>query len=270
MIATAMHREPLLVDTDPALGVPGRDVDDALAIHWLHVQGWPLAALTTTFGNAKGARTHTEALRLGERFGLTVHRGADRPGHADTAARDALVAHSGEVLALGPLTNIAAALAAGARWSRLTVLGGTVRPPPNLRYLRMTELNLALDPVATAQVLPHVDELVLMRPCRQVHFTGQQVACLPDWMRPDVEAWLRLAPLMTGRRAFHPWDLVAAMTLTHPHLYAREPHAVAPMSGRLARGHVRLGAPTENGAMGVVKAVDGAGLIRTWERGVSR
>jgi len=132
----------ILLDTDPG-------VDDAMALLFLHRHpAARLLGITTVFGNAEVETTTRNALHLCERFGIAapVARGAARPlrreprgaavevhgedclgnlgvaGHGARAADarpahrfivDALRAHPGEVslLALGPLTNLALALA---------------------------------------------------------------------------------------------------------------------------------------------------------------
>ena len=125
----------ILIDTDPALGIPLSDIDDALAIWFCVKAGLPVDGLTTVFGNASGEDTFAVGSKLGEALGVPVYRGADHPGMADTPAVRALLEHRGTVLAIGPMTNVAAALVRGARWERLVVLGGTNRWLPNLRPL---------------------------------------------------------------------------------------------------------------------------------------
>ncbi len=105
------------VDTDPTLGSAWSDVDDVLAVELVHRRG-RLAGLSSVFGNRGIDTTHRVASELGRRFGVPVARGAAGPSPVRTAAVDALVAHRGPALALGPCTNIAAALAEGAHWSR--------------------------------------------------------------------------------------------------------------------------------------------------------
>lgn len=209
----------ILIDTDPALGLPLTDVDDALAIWFCHRAGLGLEGLTTVFGNASGEDTWALGVRLGEACDVPVFRGADAPGDADTPAVRALIRHRGTVLAIGPLTNIAAALVRGARWERLVVLGGTNRWLPNLRPLHTTELNFALDPGAAELVLPHVDVLFPMEICRDVLFDRTDLAHLPDWLRERCGHWVGLAPLVTLQPGFHPWDLLPAIWLDQPHLF---------------------------------------------------
>jgi inosine-uridine nucleoside N-ribohydrolase len=178
----------LLLDTDPG-------VDDAMALLFLHRHAAvQLLGITTVFGNAEIDVTTRNALYLCERFGIEVPvargaalplvrppRGAAPEVHGDdglgnlagpvstTRAADAraahrfiietLRAHPGEVtlLAVGPLTNLALALAeepAVARLARQVVVmggafgidgqGGNVSP--------VAEANILSDPHAADAV----------------------------------------------------------------------------------------------------------------------
>ncbi|MFN7971999.1 MAG: nucleoside hydrolase [Acidobacteriota bacterium] len=252
--------DSILIDTDPALGLPFADVDDALALQTLAAAGAPVAGLTTCFGNASLEKTHAVAQELGERFAIPVHRGASRPGDVSTEAADALLAHRGSVLAIAPLTNVAAALARGARWSQLVILGGTFGRLPNIRPIHTSELNLALDVGAATAALPACTTLVTMDVCRNVLFTAREVALLPRWIADRCRGWLRLSPLMTGRRGFHPWDVLAAMRILDPGLFATERRNVAIVPSWLHRGHLRDGALP----ITVTRSVDGPVLVAAW------
>lgn len=256
--------EPWLIDTDPGLGLPLADVDDALAIVHLHAWGVKIAGLTTVYGNAPLHATTRSARALGQRFGLPVFAGAARPGDHDTDAARALTAHTGNVLAIGPLTNIAAALDRGARWSRLVVLGGTDRRLPNLRPLHTTELNFAIDEAAAARCLPHIDLLCPMEPCRKVYFSRTELRGAPDWLRRGCQRWLLTSPLRTGRFAFHPWDLLPAAAITHPER-ARTRTASFRLNSRPGyRGYLRYGV----GTTPVITAIDD--LPELWAQSLAR
>lgn len=253
-----------IVDTDPGLGLPWVDVDDALAIAhlWAHLRthGGHLAALTTIYGNTDIDRTTAVARMLGERLGIAVYRGASRPGDTQTDAVTALVGHKGSVLGLGPLTNIAAALRSGAQWERLVLLGGTSRRMPNLRPLHTTELNLALDEPSAAVALERCTDLVPMEPCRRVWFTQESLCNAPAWLSQGCRHWLRTSPLRTGRCAFHPWDLLAAVWITHPQLFRADMHTARLASRPLWRGSIRY----ENGSTNVTRDVDATELLHTF------
>ncbi|MFZ5481611.1 MAG: nucleoside hydrolase [Myxococcota bacterium] len=249
----------ILVDTDPAAGLPLCDVDDVIALHFLHAAGVPFE-ITTCYGNTDGVRTRRVAHELGERWGVTVHDGATHRDDVDTPAVEALAAHRGTVLALAPLTNIRAALDRGARWERLVVLGGTARRRPNVRYVHTTELNFALDEPAAARALMATTTLFPMEPCRKVLFGEAERRRLPGWLAERVRGWLRIAPLSTGRRAFHPWDLLPAVWLHAPHVFRSERRSVRLVSAPLRRGQIRYGP----GDVEVVTDVDAEAFIRTW------
>jgi inosine-uridine nucleoside N-ribohydrolase len=256
----------LLIDTDPALGLPLSDVDDAIAIHFAVAAGLPVTGLTTCFGNASGPEVHEVALELGQRFDIPVHRGADAPGQVDTPAVDALLAHNGTVLALAPLTNVAAALLRGARWEKLVILGGTNRRLPNLRPLHTTEFNFAMDPAAARVALECCDVLFPMDVCRQVWFDHTDLAHLPPWISDRCTHWLRLAPLLTGRPAFHPWDLLPAVWLRFPALFTTTRARPVPRFLPGFRGYVRF----ESGPTEVAIQVDAQRLRRFWAEMVTR
>ncbi len=256
------------MDCDPTLGRWLSDVDDVLALWFLHRRGVALAGCSSVFGNAGLDRTHPTLRAVGARLGVPVHRGAAGPGAARSDASEALRTFRGAVVALGPLTNVAAALDAGARWDRLIVLGGTDRRLPNLRPLHTTELNFALDPAAAARVLAETRvpggvpvEVVPMEPCREVWLDSADLAGCPEWLRAGCSRWFATAPLRTGRFAIHPWDLLAAALLVEPSLF-RVSRAGAILDPRpVRRGHVSY----VDGAGVIVRGVDAPRLRRMWQ-----
>lgn len=255
-----------IVDCDPTLGVPGRDVDDALAIAALRGSGAPIAAITTVFGNAALPLTTRVARDLGARWAIPVHPGAARPGEVDTAAARLLRDHRGPVLGLGPCTNLAAALARGARWERLVLLGGTARRSPNVRYLHLTELNFALDPAAAARALQVADAVVPMEVCRTVVFTAADLVGLPDWVNDGCRSWLRLAPWLTGTPGFHPWDVLAAAAAVSPDLFdwTPGPRTLDPARWRRGAFGPLVGAPVPH-----ARALEGPRFRTWWGRAVA-
>ncbi len=258
-----MSGRDIWVDTDPTLGSAWSDVDDVLAIELVHRRG-RLAGLSSVFGNASIEGTHATAVGLGSRFGVGVARGAAGPGDDRTEAVDALCAHRGVVVALGPCTNVAAALARGATWERLVVLGGTDRWLPNLRPLHTTELNFALDLAAAAAVLQSGVplQLVPMEPCRQVWAGEAELARLPGWLRDGCRPWLGTSrlrhPLGGGR--FHPWDVLAAVAALEEQGLSWRPRGVVLDPRRGRRGHVRYGP----GGVEVAGDVDPGAVIEAW------
>ena len=197
-LAAASATKKILFDTDPG-------VDDAMALLFLHRHpAVQLLGITTVFGNAEIETTTRNALYLCERFGIdaAVARGAARPlvrpprgaapeVHGEdglgnlpgplstTRAPDARPAHRfiidtlrqhpGEVtlLAVGPLTNLALALAEEpaitALVDRVVVMGGAF----GAGGLGGSEgVGGNVSPVAEANILsdPHAADAVFTAP----------------------------------------------------------------------------------------------------------
>ncbi len=137
------------IDTDPAIGAPWREVDDAFALVLaFHSPEIEIAGLSSTYGNAGLLRTTTVARQLAQRFGSAaavteqnVHAGARSPrdGAKGTAATEALARALHEkrltYIALGPLTNLAAFLRLqpelSHRIERVIIVGGQSTPGRN-------------------------------------------------------------------------------------------------------------------------------------------
>ena len=179
----------VILDTDPG-------VDDALALLYLRARSdLRLLAITTVFGNADVETTTRNALWLRARLGLTapVHRGAAAPlsrprgaspvhVHGDNGlgdidlgdlvlpAADAGVAHETivalirahpgavELVAIGPLTNLALALRAAPDIAGLvagvTIMGGAFGGQGRTGNVTpFAEANVHNDPEAASEVL---------------------------------------------------------------------------------------------------------------------
>ena len=202
----------LIIDTDPG-------VDDALAIALAALSpDVDLLGVTTVFGNVPLPKTTANALRLLELFGRTdvpVAAGAAQPlvyskprdakevhgddglsGHADTLpeatrqldTRDAvslilsLLESSDEpvtIAPIGPLTNIAALLAAHPaareRIARLVIMGGGVTFGNSTTA---AEFNIWSDPEAARRVLVEEDVPVVLVPLDLTH----RCAVDGDWL----------------------------------------------------------------------------------------
>lgn len=179
----------VILDTDPG-------VDDALALLYLRARpDLRLLAITTVFGNADVETTTRNALWLRARLGLTtpVHRGAAAPlsrprgpspvhvhgdnglgdidlGDLDLPTADAGVAHQKivelirahpgavQLVAIGPLTNLALALRAAPDITGLvagvTIMGGAFgRRGRTGNVTPFAEANFHNDPEAASEVL---------------------------------------------------------------------------------------------------------------------
>jgi purine nucleosidase len=151
----------LWIDTDV-----GSNVDDAVAL--LAAVAHPaveLVGLSTVGSDAERRAAVAVGLLAGAGVDLgavTLVAGAETAAGASDhgpagAGADVLtgVAASGAeaLLAIGPLTNVAAMTAAGVRPPQLTIMGGALRPVEHRGRVRTVEQNFASDPDAAAAVL---------------------------------------------------------------------------------------------------------------------
>lgn len=227
-----MTARPVIVDCDNAFGLPTCDVDDGLALLFLLGQPqWVLRGVTTCFGNAPLPLVLHATRRLLRGRGVAVLPGASRADAAPTEAARFLVEATRRepgritVLALGPLTNLAAAarLDPGfpGRCAAVICLGGTLGPPPLLGWRRLREINFMADPAAATMLLAWRDVAVTVVPttsCLGLRIGSADIAGLDEGLRPAVRRWLACLRLGRGLGYFVGWDLVAALALTHPQL----------------------------------------------------
>jgi len=136
----------LWIDTDI-----GTNVDDAVAL---------LAAVAHPAVELVGVSTvgSDPERRAAVAVGLLAAAGVDLGSVVVAAGAEAAVAgvaSSGAeaLLAIGPLTNVAAMTAAGVRPAGLTIMGGALRPVEHRGELRAVEHNFGSDPAAAAAVL---------------------------------------------------------------------------------------------------------------------
>jgi purine nucleosidase len=143
----------LWVDTDV-----GTDVDDAVALLAAVAHpGVGLVGVSTVGSDPERRAAVAVGLLAGAGVDLgsvTVVAGAEGPGDDAADVVQAVAASSVEaLLAIGPLTNVAALTAAGMRPPELTMMGGALRPVEHRGRLRTVEHNFASDPGAAATVL---------------------------------------------------------------------------------------------------------------------
>jgi purine nucleosidase len=216
----------ILLDTDLAMGAPGSDIDDGFALALALADPELSVDLVTTVGGNTDVDTATRlSLDLLERLGhsdVPVVRGSagppqrrssddggparvpgSLPGHAATALVERIMAEPGEltVVAIGPLTNIALALALEPRMAahvrEIVVMGGVFLEHTNLASMP-GEFNTWSDPAATAAVLASGARL---------RFVGLDVTRKVRLTRADADAMATAGGDFAGfaARCTHEW-----------------------------------------------------------------
>ena len=188
----------LWIDTDV-----GSNVDDAVAL--LAAVAHPSVQLVgiSTVGSDPERRAAVAVGLLAsagvDLSSVIVVAGAAGPmAQADTSSApvvEAVAASGAEgLLAIGPLTNIAAVTTAGVRPPKLTIMGGALHPVEHRGELRTVEHNFGSDPEAAAAVLAvpgaviaPLDATVATRPADRLLL--KLVATAPV-LEPMVQAWV--------------------------------------------------------------------------------
>jgi len=293
----------VIIDTDPGL-------DDAVAILYALACGrFEVLGLTTVAGNIGIEASTSNSLRLlaaMARSDVPVRRGAAQPlcrageelisihgedgmgGLALPApqaeARGEAVgwlveqlqsapAGSVDILALGPLTNIALLVrdhpAVAARIGRLIVMGGAVDEPGNIGA--RSEYNFAADPEAAQIVLEARLDLTLipLDVTRRVRVLPAQIASLRSSPAGDLCAEILALYFGSGRASRPLHDPCVMLFAVEPGLFSLDTLRLAvdvsdgPEAGALVR-HAD-GPPIK-----VAMRVDGPGAIEALRHGLNR
>ncbi len=256
-----MQRRVVILDTDPALGVPRRDIDDGLALLMLlAAPAVEFAGITITFGNVPEPVGFTQAVDLLDRVGAAVpvfHGARSRHDRGrPTAAVEHLVetvrARPGEIslVAIGPLTNVATAMELDPDFApnlrELIVMGGSLDFGI---WAHLGEFNFKCDAESAARVLgdPVAKTLITLDVIAHAVFRDQHLDQLRSGGGPvarhladEMAPWLRLNKIVFPRaKGFLPCDPVAVAALLRPELFDANPYSLAvirsgPRAGRIA------------------------------------
>lgn len=225
----------LLIDSDNGLGSPRGDVDDAFALALLLKSGLPIAGLTSVGGNTSEARADRNNRALGDLCGYCglYLRGARAPSGLRVDRVSEVWSGVGaplRVVALGPLTNVAAILGEAARSGRTLRLAEVVLVGSNatsrgfLPPFWPHEFNLTHDAAAFRTVfgsdLPlTIVPLDVARRLRLGRRDLEQLeGPLGEHLRRGSARWLRRALLRHRARSFPAFDLLAAAYVLDPAL----------------------------------------------------
>lgn len=251
------------IDTDPSIGAPYREVDDAFALVLaFHSPELQIRGLSSSYGNARLKRTTKVTRELVQQFGGVaglndddVHAGAgSRRDDGRTAATDALAAALRKerltYLALGPLTNLAAFLKQhpelAGRIERVVVVGGrspgtvfafgprgglqihdanVVKDPDAVRAVLASEVPIALAPVEASS------RLVLTKESR---LELREASAAARFLYRKTRLWIWFWTAVVQHRGGPLFDGLAIVGVARPEFVAAERrHAAVRPTGEL-------------------------------------
>lgn len=254
-----VKKRKVIIDTDPAIGIPFKDVDDALAILLLlSLEDVEVLGLTVNFGNvgmAKAYEKAKEVLHVAGREDIPVFRGAKNKKDfgKETQATEFISTmlkkypHEITLLAIAPLTNIATVIQrepdALSLAKEIVIMGGAVKKFP------FAEFNFFKDGNAAKTVLTYPAKKILFPVdiCMQATFSWRDYATLrairnpvSDYLCENIFSWLMLNMPYTAGRGFYPWDTVAAAYIADGNLFHCEEFTVDEKKSKWWRGLVKL------------------------------
>ena len=260
----------LIIDTDPGMGTVGTDPEDGMAILYaLNAPGVQVDGLTLVQGNVPISHSWPNAHHLLNLAGcpdLPVHAGAALPRDPDRRrlqaawlAQRATTAQTvppveppdgglggtaaaficrtvlespGQVtvVAIGPLTNIAAAIEAepevATAMASLVIMGGTVAVPGNVTPA--AEFNIWMDPEAADIVFRSGAPITMvgLDVCHQTSFDRDRAArlrrngsSLAGFVADAAESWIDVREqLFPEHEALHLYDTLAVAAAIEPDL----------------------------------------------------
>ena len=234
----------IIIDTDPAIGIALRDIDDALAIWFLLASPEvEVLGLTTTFGNASLPTTFRKAREILEVVGrsdIPILRGSfcwrhlERETDASRFIVETALRQPGEItiVAIGPVGNLAAALNANPEVAsavrEVVSLGGTIYPERQVYPHFPFEFNYWIHPHAADRFLRASvrKTIVPMDVCYRVVFGSAE---LERWKSMggtiigryelSIKRWIRLNHLVFRKGGFFPWDVIASAYVVDPSLF---------------------------------------------------
>jgi inosine-uridine nucleoside N-ribohydrolase len=234
-------KKKVIIDTDPAIGVKGRDIDDGLAILLLLASPEvELTGITTTSGNVPAEQGFQVANELLDRVNVEVpvFQGASSKaelGQSNPAVEfliDSVRENSGEItlLTVAPLTNVATAMMLDDSFAEnladLVIMGSTLK---FILFSFFGEFNFHMDGKAASFILnAKIPKTVISMDCithsvfQQRHlddlasnsseFSQYLVEAIEPWLVANRRIWFR-------RKGFFPWDPVAAGYVLRPDLF---------------------------------------------------
>jgi len=240
-----MQKKRVIIDSDPAIGVRFRDIDDGLAILFLLASPEvTLEGITVNFGNVKaplGYRVAQEVLKVAQRE-IPVYLGAQskhdlgKPNPAVDFMLETVNKNPGEIslLAVAPLTNVATAMMLDKTFARnlreLIIMGGSVNFGI---FAYIGEFNFHLDGKAASLVTsyPISKAVITSDVCTHAVFQDrhlkrfqQNTRAVSKYLAEKIPHWLNInKKVFYRKKGFFPWDVVAAAFLVDRSLFDENP-----------------------------------------------
>ena len=254
--------DKVLFDCDNTMGLAEKDVDDGITLLYLLGRSdINLLGITSTFGNGNVSEVNQVIKRMREELNITdipFAKGANDAGDLNTEAAEFLVEqakeHPGEItlLATGALTNLKAACQIDPKFfsylKEIKVMGG-LTAALTFGDKEIGELNFSCDPEATKLVLEAPVPIMVATGnlCLDAFFNQQDWEWLSKqdqdsykYIAEYIEDWYHYGQELIGESGFHLWDLVPAMNITHPNLYAKQYYQIRSTIEDLQTGQLKL------------------------------
>lgn len=256
---------PVILDCDNTMGIPGCDVDDALAL--LYLLGSPearLLGIACSYGNSTQEAVHRNTRRLLAVWGredIPVYRGSEGPGQLSSPAAGFLAAaareHSGELrlLTTGSTTNLRGAMALDPSfWDHIQAVSfmGGITAPLFVGGKPMAELNFSIDWRSSLEVLRggRNIRIATAQNCLASFFPHSSLAALAEsgspagaYLARALADWYAYSREHWNLDGIVNWDVMAAAQLLHPELFDLGDTVITPTEASLAQGMLLGGGP---------------------------
>ena len=237
----------IIFDCDSTVGLPGKPMDDALALLYLlgRRQEVEILGITCTFANGTAAEVYRSTQTLLHEIGYTnipllrgAESGEDPRSEAAQFLADTVRNDSGEVsvVAIGSLTNLYGAYLLDHSFfdhvQEITLMGGYTAPVLYHDF-HLEELNFSVNPVAAECVLKHGNNISILTGNNTLGPSYLPKAEFIEKMSGGSDGARYIAEKCgyrfddQGNRYGSPisycWDVVASVYLLHRELYEDQP-----------------------------------------------
>lgn len=233
----------VIFDCDSTVGLPGKPMDDVLALLYLmgHPQDAEILGITCTFANGTAREVYQSTRQLLQEIGRThipllpgADRGEDPRSDATRFIAETVDARPGEItlVAIGSMTNLYGAWLLDNtvfnKVKEIVIMGGYTAPVfYHTRHLE--ELNFSVNPEAAACVLNHGRNISILTGNNtlepsylpKAEFIEKMCSGSPSGRYIAEKCGYRFddKAVRDGDAASYCWDVVATVYLLHPELF---------------------------------------------------